>query len=112
MRDGKLYQLSGTAGEAIRVVSDSEWQASGEAPKYGINITGGTKPIKPAGTYPAGAYILIYDGEAFQVQADIRCVEERVEQAEQAANEAVGTHAAEARQMYQPAFKRTVSVRL
>ena len=36
-------------------------------------------------------------------------MEEQVEQAEQAANEAVGTHAAEARQTYQPAFKRTVS---
>ena len=88
-RDGTVYWLNGATGEAIRVVSDTAWQASGTAPKYGINIRGGTKPIKPAGTYPAGAYILMYDGGAFQVQADMAYTDERAEQAAEA-------HAAEA----------------
>lgn len=76
-RDGAAFWLNGTPGEAIRVVSDTEWQASGTAPKYGINIKGKAKPIKPAGTYPAGAYILMYDGESFQVQADMSSVLEK-----------------------------------
>lgn len=103
-RDGTVYWLNGATGEAIRVVSDTAWQASGTAPKYGINIRGGTKPIKPAGTYPAGAYILMYDGEAFQVQADMAYTDER---AEQAADEAAEAHAAQVRRTYQPAWKRT-----
>lgn len=103
-RDGTGYWLNGDLGEAVRVVSDTAWQASGTAPKYGINIRGGTKPIKPAGTYPAGAYILMYDGGAFQVQADMAYTDER---AEQAADEAAEAHAAQVRQMYQPAWKRT-----
>ena len=76
-RDGAAFRLNGAPGEAIRVVSDTEWQASGTAPKYGINIKGKAKPIKPAGTYPAGAYILMYDGESFQVQADMSSVLEK-----------------------------------
>lgn len=103
-RDGTVYWLNGATGEAIRVVSDTAWQASGTAPKYGINIRGGTKPIKPAGTYPAGAYILMYDGGAFQVQADMAYTDER---AEQAADEAAEAHAAQVRRTYQPAWKRT-----
>ena len=103
-RDGTVYWLNGATGEAIRVVSDTAWQASGTAPKYGINIRGGTKPIKPAGTYPAGAYILMYDGEAFQVQADMAYTDER---AERAADEAAEAHAAQVRRTYQPAWKRT-----
>lgn len=103
-RDGASYRLNGATGEAVRVVSDTAWQASGEAPKYGINTNGGTKPIKPAGTYPAGAYILMYDGEAFQVQADMAYTDER---AEQAADEAAEAHAAQVRRTYQPAWKRT-----
>ena len=103
-RDGTVYWLNGATGEAIRVVSDTAWQASGEVPKYGINTWGGTKPIKPAGTYPAGAYILMYDGEAFQVQADMAYTDER---AEQAADEAAEAHAAQVRRTYQPAWKRT-----
>ena len=105
-RDGTVYYywLNGATGEAVRVVSDTAWQASGEAPKYGINTKGGTKPIKPAGTYPAGAYILMYDGEAFQVQADMAYTDER---AEQAADEAAEAHAAQVRRTYQPAWKRT-----
>lgn len=103
-RDGTGYWLNGDLGEAVRVVSDTAWQASGTAPKYGINIRGGTKPIKPAGTYPAGAYILMYDGEAFQVQADMAYTDER---AEQAADEAAEAHAAQVRRTYQPAWKRT-----
>ena len=99
-RDGTVYWLNGATGEAIRVVSDTAWQASGTAPKYGINIRGGTKPIKPAGTYPAGAYILMYDGGAFQVQADMAYTDERAEQAAEA-------HAAQVRRTYQPAWKRT-----
>lgn len=103
-RDGTVYWLNGATGEAIRVVLDTAWQASGTAPKYGINIRGGTKPIKPAGTYPAGAYILMYDGGAFQVQADMAYTDER---AEQAADEAAEAHAAQVRRTYQPAWKRT-----
>ena len=103
-RDGTVLRLNGSAGEAVRVVSDTAWQASGEVPKYGINTWGGTKPIKPAGTYPAGAYILMYDGEAFQVQADMAYTDER---AEQAADEAAEAHAAQVRRTYQPAWKRT-----
>lgn len=103
-RDGTGYWLNGDLGEAVRVVSDTAWQASGTAPKYGINIRGGTKPIKPAGTYPAGAYILMYDGGAFQVQADMAYTDER---AEQAADEAAEAHAAQVRRTYQPAWKRT-----
>lgn len=103
-RDGTGFWLNGAAGEAVRVVSDTAWQASGEAPKYGINTRGGTKPIKPAGTYPAGAYILMYDGEAFQVQADMAYTDER---AEQAADKAAEAHAAQVRRTYQPAWKRT-----
>ena len=103
-RDGTVLRLNGSAGEAVRVVSDTAWQASGTAPKYGINIRGGTKPIKPAGTYPAGAYILMYDGEAFQVQADMAYTDER---AERAADEAAEAHAAQVRRTYQPAWKRT-----
>lgn len=103
-RDGTVLRLNGSAGEAVRVVSDTAWQASGEAPKYGINTKGGTKPIKPAGTYPAGAYILMYAGEAFQVQADMAYTDER---AEQAADEAAEAHAAQVRRTYQPAWKRT-----
>ena len=103
-RDGASYRLNGATGEAVRVVSDTAWQASGEAPKYGINTNGGTKPIKPAGSYPAGAYILMYDGEAFQVQADMAYTDER---AEQAADEAAEAHAAQVRRTYQPAWKRT-----
>lgn len=103
-RDGTVLRLNGSAGEAVRVVSDTAWQASGEVPKYGINTWGGTKPIKPAGTYPAGAYILMYDGEAFQVQADMAYTDER---AERAADEAAEAHAAQVRRTYQPAWKRT-----
>lgn len=103
-RDGTVLRLNGSAGEAVRVVSDTAWQASGEVPKYGINTWGGTKPIKPAGTYPAGAYILMYDGEAFQVQADMAYTDER---AKQAADEAAEAHAAQVRRTYQPAWKRT-----
>lgn len=99
-RDGAVFWLNGVPGEAVRVVSDTAWQASGTAPKYGINIRGGTKPIKPAGTYPAGAYILMYDGGAFQVQADMAYTDERAEQAAEA-------HAAQVRRTYQPAWKRT-----
>ena len=102
--DGTVYWLNGATGEAVRVVSDTAWQASGTAPKYGINIRGGTKPIKPAGTYPAGAYILMWDGEAFQVQADMAYTDER---AKQAADEAAEAHAAQVRRTYQPAWKRT-----
>lgn len=103
-RDGTVLRLNGSAGEAVRVVSDTAWQASGEVPKYSINTWGGTKPIKPAGTYPAGAYILMYDGEAFQVQADMAYTDER---AERAADEAAEAHAAQVRRTYQPAWKRT-----
>lgn len=103
-RNGASFRLNGATGEAIRVVSDTAWQASGTAPKYGINTKGGTKPIKPAGTYPAGAYILMYDGEAIQVQADMAYTDER---AEQAADEAAEAHAAQVRRTYQPAWKRT-----
>lgn len=86
-------------GMAIRAVWEEEWDAS-----VPIWAFGGTEPVKPEGTYPAGAYILMYDGEAFQVQADMAYTDER---AEQAADEAAEAHAAQVRRTYQPAWKRT-----
>ena len=56
-------------GMAIRAVWEEEWDAS-----VPIWAFGGTEPVKPEGTYPAGAYILMWDGEAFQVQADMDTV--------------------------------------
>ena len=56
-------------GMAIRAVWEEEWDAS-----VPIWAFGGTEPVKPEGTYPAGAYILMYDGEAFQLQADMNTV--------------------------------------
>ena len=86
-------------GMAIRAVWEEEWDAS-----VPIWAFGGTEPVKPEGTYPAGAYILMWDGEAFQVQADMAYTDER---AEQAADEAAEAHAAQVRRTYQPAWKRT-----
>ena len=56
-------------GMAIRAVWEEEWDAS-----VPIWAFGGTEPVKPEGTYPAGAYILMWDGEAFQLQADMASV--------------------------------------
>ena len=56
-------------GMAIRAVWEEEWDAS-----VPIWAFGGTKPVKPEGTYPAGAYILMWDGEAFQLQANMDTV--------------------------------------
>lgn len=86
-------------GMAIRAVWEEEWDAS-----VPIWAFGGTEPVKPEGTYPAGAYILMWDGEAFQVQADMAYTDER---AERAADEAAEAHAAQVRRTYQPAWKRT-----
>lgn len=86
-------------GMAIRAVWEEEWDAS-----VPIWCFGGIVPIKPAGTYPAGAYILMYDGEAWQAQASM---ERAQETANEAADEAAEAHAAQVRRMYQPAWKRT-----
>lgn len=56
-------------GMAIRAVWEEEWDAS-----VPIWAFGGTEPVKPEGTYPAGAYILMWDGEAFQLQANMDTV--------------------------------------
>lgn len=56
-------------GMAIRAVWEEEWDAS-----VPIWAFAGTEPVKPEGTYPAGAYILMWDGEAFQLQADMNTV--------------------------------------
>lgn len=86
-------------GMAVRAVWEEEWDAS-----VPIWCFGGIVPIKPAGTYPAGAYILMYDGEAWQAQASMERVQET---ADEAADKAAEAHAAQVRRTYQPAWKRT-----
>ena len=86
-------------GMAIRAVWEEEWDAS-----VPIWCFGGIVPIKPAGTYPAGVYILMYDGEAWQAQASMERVQET---ADEAADKAAEAHAAQVRRTYQPAWKRT-----
>ena len=86
-------------GMAIRAVWAEEWDAS-----VPVWCFGGIVPIKPAGTYPAGAYILMYDGEAWQAQASMERVQET---ADEAADKAAEAHAAQVRRTYQPAWKRT-----
>lgn len=86
-------------GMAIRAVWAEEWDAS-----VPVWCFGGIVPIKPAGTYPAGAYILMYDGEAWQAQASM---ERAQETADEAADKAAEAHAAQVRRTYQPAWKRT-----
>lgn len=56
-------------GMAVRAVWEEKWDAS-----VPIWAFGGTEPVKPEGTYPAGAYILMWDGEAFQLQANMDTV--------------------------------------
>ena len=62
------------AGMAIRAVWASEWDAS--VPVWAFT---GTVQIKPAGIYPAGVYILIYDGAAWQLQADMETMAKKAD---------------------------------
>lgn len=56
-------------GMAIRAVWKTKLDASVPLWSFTQEV-----PIKPEGTYPAGVYILIYDGEAWQLQADMDTV--------------------------------------
>ena len=61
-------------GMAIRAVWKTKLDASVPLWSFTQEV-----PIKPEGTYPAGVYILIYDGEAWQLQADMGSVTTKVE---------------------------------
>ncbi|MCI9414692.1 MAG: hypothetical protein HFJ79_05910 [Clostridiales bacterium] len=60
--------LRAVKGEGFRVVFNKEWKASGTTSRYAFWAGGRYWPVCPAGTYAAGIYIWLFDGETWQVQ--------------------------------------------